>query len=91
MERRERIRARRRISVRIGLAGLLLGTLATASACIFDKSDYQGGGRIDKGATANTASQSATAPVPTDTTMPTDTTQPMGLDAATGVDAAEGG
>jgi hypothetical protein len=73
-----RIQSRRRRIVRIGLAAMFI---LSATACIFDKGDYQGGGRLDKGATAATASSSA--PAPTDSTMPTatDTTQPTPLDA----------
>ncbi len=68
MERRDEIQARRRIVVRVGLASLLL---ATATACIFDKSDYQGGGRIDHGGEAKTAEPPASSSQPT--TQPTST------------------
>jgi hypothetical protein len=44
--------------------GLLAIVAASATACIFDQSDYKGGGRIDKGATAK----------PPDSTAPTTTT-----------------
>lgn len=69
MDRREQIRTRRRIVVLVGLAGLLV---ATATACIFDKSEYQGGGRIDHGSTAKTAEPTATPTQPT--SKPTSTT-----------------
>ena len=62
MERREQIRARRRIVVLVGFAGLIV---ATATACIFDKGDYQGGGRIDHGSEAKTAEPTSTASEPT--------------------------
>ncbi|CAN5780348.1 hypothetical protein BH11MYX4_BH11MYX4_13120 [soil metagenome] len=88
MERRERVKARRRIVVRIGLAGLALGTLATASACIFDKSDYQGGGRLDRGGEAKTAEPTSSSAQPTATTPPTATSdssvQPDPFDAGDG-------
>ncbi|MCL2725962.1 MAG: hypothetical protein FWD69_16175 [Polyangiaceae bacterium] len=57
MKTEKRIRARRHIIVR---AGLLLLLVATAAACIFDRSDYQGGGRIDQGATAQTVAPTST-------------------------------
>jgi hypothetical protein len=60
INRLEQVRARRRIVMRIGLLVLLA---ASATACIFDQSDYKGGGRLDKGATAKTAEP----PVPTAT------------------------
>jgi hypothetical protein len=65
--------------MRVGLLAILvLALLATATACIFDQSDYQGGGRVDQGATAVTASAAPTdTTVPTDTTAPTDTTPPV--------------
>lgn len=51
-------RKRVRIVARTGWIALLVLTLA---ACIFDKSDYQGGGHLDRGATAGTASSDQTA------------------------------
>jgi hypothetical protein len=57
--------ARRRVTVRLGLVALLA---ACATACIFEKGDYQGGGRLDKGATANTASGAASSAAPSATT-----------------------
>jgi hypothetical protein len=90
---RDRIQRRRRLSMLCG-GVVLLGV--TVTACIFDKSDYQGGGRDDKGATANTATGTASA-VPTDTLPDADPTQPIGLDAGdldTGIvitDAADSG
>jgi hypothetical protein len=82
--RRELVRARRRIAMRVGLAAIALASLVTGvTACIFDRGDYQGGGRLDKGATAKTAE-----PEPTlSDTVPTATNtapNPNGLDAATG-------
>lgn len=55
----EQVRSRRRVVMRVGL---LVIVAASATACIFDQSDYKGGGRLDKGATAS---------APTDTTTPT--------------------
>lgn len=57
--RADRVRARRRIAVRVGL---LVIAITSATACIFDRSTYQGGGRTDHGATA--ATMSATEPLP---------------------------
>jgi hypothetical protein len=65
--RADRIRARRRLAMRVGL---LIIAMTSATACIFDRSTYQGGGRTDHGATA--ATQSATDTVPTATTPPPD-------------------
>ena len=84
---RDRIRSRRRI---VAIGGLLLMTVLTATACIFDKSEYQGGGRADKGATANTAPSDSTPPAPAPTPTVTDTTKPMPFDAAI-PDAGAGG
>ncbi len=50
--RQERVSSRRRIAMRLGFA---LMVVASATACIFDRSDYQNGGRLDKGAAAKTA------------------------------------
>lgn len=77
-QRQQEIRARRRVAVGVGFAALVV---ISATACIFDKSAYQGGGRQDKGATAQTASGSAS-------TTPTDSAEaapppPLG-DAASG-------
>ena len=58
--RLDEVRSRRRIVMRVGLLVILA---ASATACIFDQSDYKGGGRLDKGATAKTAEP----PVPTAT------------------------
>ena len=63
--RSDRIRRRRRIAMR---AGLLVIAMTSATACVFDRSTYQGGGRTDHGATA--ATQSATDTVPSGSTMP---------------------
>jgi hypothetical protein len=61
------VRARRRLAVRLGSLALLA---ACVTACIFDKGDYQGGGRLDKGATSTkasgTASDAASPADPTD-------------------------
>jgi hypothetical protein len=78
--RSDRIRARRRIAMRVGL---LVIAMTSATACIFDRSTYQGGGRTDHGATAATQSATDTVPMPTDTTTPTDD---GGLDANLGID-----
>jgi hypothetical protein len=66
---RPQIAARRRIVVR---AGFVVIVAASLTACIFDQSTYKGGGRLDKGATANTASATATDT----TTAPTGSTAP---------------
>jgi hypothetical protein len=74
-----RVHERRRIVMRVGFAALFI---VSATACIFDKGgDYQGGGRLDRGATAKTAE-----PEPTVTdTVPTSTTNPP-VDSSTGID-----
>jgi len=74
--RSDRIRARRRIAMRVGL---LVIAMTSATACIFDRSTYQGGGRTDHGATA--ATQSATDTVPMGSTTPP-TTDDGGMDAS---------
>ena len=56
VRRDQQIRARRRTATRIGF---LVIVALSATACIFDQSEYKGGGRSDKGATAQTASGSA--------------------------------
>ena len=71
--RSNRIRARRRIAMRIGL---LVIAMTSATACIFDRSTYQGGGRTDHGATA--ATQSATETVPSGSMMPLPTDMDAG-------------
>ena len=86
MDRREQIRTRRRIVVLVGFGGLLL---ATATACIFDKSDYQGGGHIDHGSEAKTAEPTSTATQPT--SQPTSTTPEDDGAVAPALDAAGGG
>ena len=63
--RSDRIRARRRNAMRVGL---LVIAMTSVTACIFDRSTYQGGGRTDHGATA--ATQSVSETVPTATTPP---------------------
>jgi hypothetical protein len=76
MDRRDQIRARRRIAVRAGFALLVV---ASAAACVYDKSDYQGGGRLDKGGEAKTAEPTATTstpPAPTPTTTATQDANP---------------
>ena len=81
--RREQVRARRRIMMRIGFVVIVL---ASATACIFDKSDYQGGGRLDKGATAKTAEPT---PTQSGSTQPTNTTTAPTANPL--LDAGEGG
>jgi hypothetical protein len=54
----EQVRARRRIMMRVGALVIMA---ASATACIFDQSDYKGGGRLDKGATAQAPTASTTA------------------------------
>lgn len=90
MSTERRIKARRRIAMRVGLLSIV--TLS-ATACIFDKSDYKGGGRLDKGATAATASSSATATdsVPTDDPSNQPPQQEAGTDAASIFDTGAGG
>lgn len=73
----DRVRARRRIVVRTGFALIVVASsVATGTACIFDKGgDYKGGGRRGQGAEIVTGE-------PTDqpTSEPTDT-------ASTGTDS----
>lgn len=58
-DRRERARERRTFVRRLGL---LVIAAATCAACIFDQGNgYQGGGRVDRGASAGTPSSSSTA------------------------------
>jgi hypothetical protein len=76
----EQVRSRRRIVMRVGL---LVIVAASATACIFDQSDYKGGGRLDKGATAS-APTATTTPTTTDTgsstaTSPTSSPLDSGL------------
>jgi hypothetical protein len=75
-QRADRIGRRRRIAMRVGL---LVLAVMPATACIFDRSTYQGGGRADKGATAATQSVSSSAPTGTDTNMPPEDAS-LGLD-----------
>ena len=72
------VRERRRVGMRLGF---LMLVAASATACIFDQSDYKGGGRLDKGATAKPAGEDAEPPPRTtatstsntpDTSIPTD-------------------
>ena len=65
-----RTNARRRTVVRIAIGAYVLVALGATSACIFDRSTYQGGGREDQGGVARDDT-SATA---TETTTPTTTT-----------------
>jgi hypothetical protein len=70
--RLQQVRARRRAVMRVGFLAIVA---ASATACIFDQSDYKGGGRIDKGATAKPPeSQAPTSTTPTTTTTTTSTT-----------------
>lgn len=68
--RNERIARHRRTVTRAGLVAIALATGSAAAACIFDEGTYQGGGHLDRGATA--AQSTETAP-PSDTTAPTST------------------
>lgn len=65
--RASRVAERRRLVVRLGFFTILL---ATASACIFEQSDYQGGGRLGRAATA---AQQGEEPPPEPTSEPTST------------------
>jgi hypothetical protein len=67
-----RVRERRRVALRVGLIGL---AIASVTACIFDRSSYEGGGRSDQGAQVVTPSASATD---TTTATATDTTSSGG-------------
>ena len=67
----DQVRARRRVVMRVGF---LMLVAASATACIFDQSDYKGGGRVDKGATAKPPESVATAPTSTTTTTSTSNT-----------------
>lgn len=84
----ERIKAARRIGMRLGFLVIIV---ASAAACIFEQSEYKGGGRIDKGATASAASSSAPAPTETPTSTSTPTATASGQDAASILEAASGG
>jgi hypothetical protein len=64
----EQVRSRRRIVMRVGL---LVIVAASATACIFDQSDYKGGGRLDKGATAKVPEPTATPTTSGTDTAPT--------------------
>lgn len=81
MNHDHRIKTRRRTAM---TAGLLAIALLSATACIFDQSDYKGGGRLDRGATAATATASADGSTEDPTTQPQE-------DAASGLDAAGAG
>ena len=73
---------RRRV---VTVSGLLVIVMATGTACIFEKSSYQGGGRQDQGASGTTATASTSASaVPTEPTATSTST----ADAATYLDAA---
>jgi hypothetical protein len=61
------IRGRRRIAAAVGLVALFVASAATASACIFDQSNYQGGGRVDRGGELtidDAAAEADTSPQP---------------------------
>jgi hypothetical protein len=78
----QQVLSRRRIVMRAGLAVIVLASVtASVTACIFDKSDYKGGGRLDKGATAatgtTTPTDSATTTAPTTTTPAVDAASPL--------------
>lgn len=81
MKHQDRIRARRRLTVRVGLAALVV---ASATACIFEKSDYQGGGRLDKGGEAKTAEPTASSAQPTATSTDDGSSPDPLLDAGGG-------
>jgi len=85
MMRQDQIRARRRLAMGVGFALL---AVASATACIYDKSDYQGGGRQDKGGEAKTAEPSASSAQPTAT--PTATATEDGSPPALPADAGAG-
>lgn len=81
--RQERVSSRRRIAMRLGFALLFV---ASATACIFDRSDYQNGGRLDKGANAKTAQPEPTATDdPTGKSNPTSPAQDSGSGDAGGI------
>jgi hypothetical protein len=83
--RADRVRARRRIAMRVGLLVIAMASVLTSvTACIFDRSTYQGGGRVDHGATAATQSATDTTPTSTDTT--TNPPVDSGLDTGLGSD-----
>ncbi|MDB5217862.1 MAG: hypothetical protein JWO86_5789 [Myxococcaceae bacterium] len=85
--RADRIRARRRIAMRVGLLVIAMASaLTSATACIFDRSTYQGGGRVDHGASAATQSATDTTPTSTTTTPPADGGLDSGLDTGLGSD-----
>jgi hypothetical protein len=66
------VRVRRRLALRLGSLALLA---ACVTACIFEKGDYQGGGRLDKGATSTKASGTAS-----DAASPADPVDAAGTD-----------
>ena len=66
----EQVRVRRRVLMRVGFLAIVA---ASATACIFDQSDYKGGGRVDKGATAKPPESQAPAPTATTTSTSTST------------------
>ncbi|MBX3186706.1 MAG: hypothetical protein KF819_06810 [Labilithrix sp.] len=69
-QRQLRIRNRQRVVMGGGFGVVVI---LTATACIFDRSDYQGGGRVDRGATAQTSDPGPTSSVDVDTgAVPTD-------------------
>jgi hypothetical protein len=70
MNARLEIRRRRRVAASIGFAAL---TMISATACIFETSNYKGGGRADQGGQVQTPdpTTSATpAPAPQPTVAP---------------------
>ncbi len=74
-DRLDRVRAHRRILMRLGFLALVA---TSVTACIFDQADYKGGGRLDKGATGKPVEppvEDAATPVPT-TTSDTDADVP---------------
>ncbi len=87
-----RVAARRRAGLRLGLLAIVIVSAGIGTtACIFDQSEYQGGGRIGRAATAQQEKQSDGTDTPDDdtpSTPPTGTTSPTTIppDAGPGAD-----
>ncbi len=88
-DRRERARERRTFVRRLGL---LVIAAATCAACIFDQGNgYQGGGRVDRGASAGTPSSSSTATsTTTASSSSSSSSSPDASGSASSDDAASG-
>jgi hypothetical protein len=71
-----RVSYRRRLVVRLGF---VLLALATGTACIFEQSDYKGGGRLGRAATAQQEGQEE--PPPEDTSPPPTSSSSPPIDA----------